>query len=87
MKTKEKMTRMMAEMTGQPLEKVKQDVERDYFMSAQEALDYHIIDEIYQQTNNMLENILISIILYNFATSTLQKGQITRITTHKNEAI
>ena len=48
MKTKEKMTRMMAEMTGQPLEKVKQDVERDYFMSAQEALDYHIIDEIYQ---------------------------------------
>ncbi len=48
MKTKEKMTRMMAEMTGQKLEKVKADVERDYFMSAQEALDYHIIDEIYQ---------------------------------------
>jgi len=47
MKTKEKMTRMMAEMTGQDLEKVKADVERDYFMSAQEALDYHIIDEIY----------------------------------------
>ncbi|MBQ8072797.1 MAG: ATP-dependent Clp endopeptidase proteolytic subunit ClpP [Clostridia bacterium] len=48
MKTKEKMTRMMAEMTGQDLEKVKADVERDYFMSAQEALEYHIIDEIYQ---------------------------------------
>lgn len=48
MKTKEKMTRMMAEMTGQDLDKVKADVERDYFMSAQEALDYHIIDEIYQ---------------------------------------
>ena len=48
MKTKEKMTRMMAEMTGQDLEKVKADVERDYFMSAQEALDYHIIDEIYE---------------------------------------
>ena len=48
LKTKEKMIRMMAEMTGQPIEKVKQDVERDYFMSAQEALDYHIIDEIYQ---------------------------------------
>ena len=45
LKTKEKMIRMMAEMTGQPIEKVKQDVERDYFMSAQEALDYHIIDE------------------------------------------
>ena len=48
LKTKEKMTRMIADMTGQPLEKVKTDVERDYFMSAAEALDYHIIDEIYQ---------------------------------------
>ena len=52
MKTKEKMTRMMAEMTGQDLEKVKGDVERDYFMSAQEALEYHIIDEIYQPRKN-----------------------------------
>ena len=49
--------------------------------------NYHLIDELYQQTNSMFKNILISIILYNFATSTLQKGQITRITTHKNEAI
>ena len=48
MKTKTKMTRMMADMTGQDIEKVKADVERDYFMTAQEALDYHIIDEIYQ---------------------------------------
>lgn len=48
---------------------------------------YRIIDEIHQQINNMPDNILISIILYNFATSTLQKGWITRITTHKNEAI
>ena len=48
MKTKKKMTAMMVEMTGQPLEKVQADVERDYFMSAEAALDYHIIDEIYQ---------------------------------------
>ena len=48
MKTKEKMSRMMAEMTGQPIEKLKADIERDHFMDAQEALDYHIIDEIYQ---------------------------------------
>ena len=48
LKTKVKMTQMMADMTGQPLEKVKADVERDYFMSAREALDYGIIDEIYQ---------------------------------------
>jgi len=48
MKTKKKMINMMAEMTGQPLKKIQADVERDYFMSAEEALEYHIIDEIYQ---------------------------------------
>ena len=48
MKTKKKMINMMAEMTGQPLKKIQADVERDYFMSAEEALQYHIIDEIYQ---------------------------------------
>ena len=48
MKTKKKMTEMMAEMSGQPLEKVAQDVERDHFMDAREALEYGIIDEIYQ---------------------------------------
>ena len=51
LKTKEKMTRLTSEMTGQDIEKVKQDVERDYFMSAKEALDYGIIDEIYQPRN------------------------------------
>ena len=45
------MTRLTSEMTGQDIEKVKQDVERDYFMSAKEALDYGIIDEIYQPRN------------------------------------
>ena len=48
MKTKKKMIAMMAEMTGQTLKKIQTDVERDYFMSAEEALEYHIIDEIYQ---------------------------------------
>jgi len=48
MRTKTKMLDMMAEMTGQPRDKVAADCERDYFMTAQEALDYHIIDEIYQ---------------------------------------
>ncbi|MHC1786589.1 MAG: ATP-dependent Clp endopeptidase proteolytic subunit ClpP [Christensenellales bacterium] len=48
LKTKHKMNRMMAQMTGQPLEKVASDAERDFFMDAQEALAYGIIDEIYQ---------------------------------------
>ncbi len=48
LKTKKKMNALIAEMTGQPLEKVERDVERDYFMSAEEGLQYGIIDEIYQ---------------------------------------
>ena len=48
LRTKNKMNGLMAQMTGQPLEKIARDVERDYFMSAQEALEYGIIDEIYQ---------------------------------------
>ena len=47
-RTKQKMLAMMADMTGQPLDKLAADCERDYFMTAKEALDYHIIDEIYQ---------------------------------------
>ena len=48
LKTKQKMNRLIAEMTGQPLSKVEKDVERDYFIGAEEALKYGIIDEIYQ---------------------------------------
>lgn len=35
--------------TGQPLEKVEQDTDRDYFMSAKEALEYGIIDNIFEK--------------------------------------
>ena len=51
LKTKEKMTKLMAKMTGQTIKKLKVDVERDYFMSAEEALAYGIIDEIYTPRN------------------------------------
>ena len=47
LKTKQKMNRLMSEMTGKPLEQLELDVERDHFMSAQEALEYGIIDEIF----------------------------------------
>ena len=48
LRTKKKMNALMAQMTGQDVEKLARDVERDYFMTAQEALEYGIIDEIYQ---------------------------------------
>lgn len=47
-RTKVKMNKLMSEMTGQPLEKIERDVERDHFLTAQEAKDYGIIDEIYK---------------------------------------
>jgi len=45
-KTKNKLNRILSEMTGQPLEKIERDVERDFFMSAEEAKAYGIVDEI-----------------------------------------
>ena len=47
LRTKDKMIRMMSEMTGHPEEKLRLDCERDYFMSAEEALEYGVIDQIY----------------------------------------
>ena len=47
LRTKTKMNALMSEMTSQPLHKIQQDVERDYFMTAEEALKYGIIDKIF----------------------------------------
>lgn len=46
LKTKKKMNEILSEKTGQPLDKIERDVERDYFMSAEEANAYGIIDDI-----------------------------------------
>ena len=46
LKTKEKMIRMKAEMTGQPEEVIRRDVERDHFLTAEQALEYGLIDHI-----------------------------------------
>jgi len=46
LKTREQMNRITAERTGQPLEKVEKDTERDYFMSADEAKNYGIVDQV-----------------------------------------
>ena len=43
---KDKLNRMMAEQTGQPLEIIEKDTDRDNFMSAQEAADYGLIDKV-----------------------------------------
>jgi len=46
LKLKDHMNAMMAKHTGQPLEKIADDVERDYFLSAQEACDYGLVDKV-----------------------------------------
>ena len=45
-RTRAKMNRLLSEYTGQPLAKVEQDTERDNFLSAQEAKEYGLIDEV-----------------------------------------
>ncbi len=46
LKTKESLNRILSERTGQSMEKIQHDVERDYFMSALEAMEYGLIDEV-----------------------------------------
>jgi len=46
LKTRDRLNKILSEMTGQPLDIIEKDVERDYFMSAEEAKAYGIIDEI-----------------------------------------
>lgn len=49
LKIKDKLNRILSERTGQPLEKVIADTERDNYMSAQEALEYGLIDKIMEK--------------------------------------
>jgi ATP-dependent Clp protease protease subunit len=46
LKTREQLNRILAERTGQPLEKIQNDTERDYYMSAAEAQTYGLIDQV-----------------------------------------
>ena len=47
LKTKEKLTRIVAENSGKPFEEVEKDTDRDNFLSAKEALDYGLIDKVF----------------------------------------
>lgn len=46
LKTKRKLNQMLADATGQPLEKIERDTDRDNFMSAEEAKAYGLIDQV-----------------------------------------
>lgn len=51
LKTKEKLNRILAENTGKPIEVIAQDTDRDNFMSAEEALEYGLIDKVLYSRN------------------------------------
>ncbi|MBN2557559.1 MAG: ATP-dependent Clp endopeptidase proteolytic subunit ClpP [Clostridia bacterium] len=46
LRIKDTLNKALSENTGQPLEKIERDVERDYFMSAAEAMEYGLIDKV-----------------------------------------
>ena len=46
---RQRLDEIIAKHTGQPLEKVAKDTERDYFMSAEEAKEYNIVDRVIEQ--------------------------------------
>ncbi len=45
-RTREKMNRILAENTGRTIEEIERDTERDHYMTAQEAVEYGIIDKV-----------------------------------------
>ena len=49
--TKEKLIGILSELTGKPVEQVRSDTERDNFLSAEQAKDYGIVDEVYYTRN------------------------------------
>ncbi|MBC5787378.1 MULTISPECIES: ATP-dependent Clp endopeptidase proteolytic subunit ClpP [Clostridiaceae] len=49
LKTRENLNKMLAEATGQPLEKIQLDTERDNFMSAQQAMEYGLVDKVIEK--------------------------------------
>ncbi|HEX9916186.1 MAG TPA: ATP-dependent Clp endopeptidase proteolytic subunit ClpP [candidate division Zixibacteria bacterium] len=48
-KTREMLNRILTKHTGQPLEKIEKDTDRNFFMSAEEAKAYGLIDEIFEK--------------------------------------
>ncbi len=49
LRIRETLNEIMSKHTGQPIEKIEKDIEQDYFMTAEEALEYGIIDEVIER--------------------------------------
>ena len=53
-KIKNKLTKLLSEQTGQPLDKISTEMERDYYMSADEAKEYGLVDEVIVKKTEVL---------------------------------
>ncbi|MDT2829002.1 ATP-dependent Clp endopeptidase proteolytic subunit ClpP [Enterococcus viikkiensis] len=53
LKTRERLNNILAERTGQPLEVIERDTERDNFMTAEEAKAYGLIDEVMENSSSL----------------------------------
>ncbi|MCY7557013.1 ATP-dependent Clp endopeptidase proteolytic subunit ClpP [Paenibacillus macerans] len=51
LKMRDKLNHILAERTGQPLERIEKDTDRDYFMSALEAKEYGLVDQVIEKVN------------------------------------
>jgi ATP-dependent Clp protease protease subunit len=49
LKTREQLNKILADRTGQPLEKIERDTERDYYLSAAESAEYGLIDRVIER--------------------------------------
>jgi len=49
LRLRDQLNQMMADNTGQSIEKIKKDTDRDYFMSAHEAMEYGLIDQVIEE--------------------------------------
>jgi len=55
MKIKDKLNRILSKHTGQPIKKIEKDTDRDLFLSAQEAKEYGIVDEVLETKESKLK--------------------------------
>ncbi|MFQ5543181.1 MAG: ATP-dependent Clp endopeptidase proteolytic subunit ClpP [Nitrospiria bacterium] len=53
LKMRERLNQIIARHTKQTVEKIEKDTERDYFMSGEEAKDYHLVDEVIERAPNL----------------------------------
>lgn len=49
LKTRARLNKILAERTGQPVEKIEKDVERDYWLDAEEAKEYGLVDAVLER--------------------------------------